>query len=290
MKKNSSRPPAAKKPGDAHLAARIKAQVVTIERVRAATGLELAQIAEMVAITPDTARKYAKGYQAASDAMIRLIEAIPDRLAARQSDAPDRKLTDRTPSIFASPKAGDVSIVQQLGEILETGEPGEIAIVRSVVDAAYKQCRKRTANGNAKPDRADDAKRIIRFPVGYQLRPIVGRIAAGMPQEAIAQTDQWLPVPPNLAPQVSFVLKVSGDSMIDREIYDGDLVLMSATREPRNGDVVAALIDHETCLKTYVTSKEGPFLKSENKSYPPKLLPVDEMIIQGVMLTKHQPE
>ena len=75
--------------------------------------------------------------------------------------------------------------------------------------------------------------------------------------------------------------------MVDADIHHGDWVMMDSDREPRNGNIVAALCDGETCLKTYVADGRGaPFLRSENQVYPPRIIPRDEMQIQGVMVGK----
>jgi repressor LexA len=79
----------------------------------------------------------------------------------------------------------------------------------------------------------------------------------------------------------SFALQVRGDSMVDAEIYEGDMVVVEP-REPRDGNIVAALIDGETSLKRYIQKKsEPPYLKAENKFYP-ELYPVTELTVQGV--------
>ncbi len=79
-----------------------------------------------------------------------------------------------------------------------------------------------------------------------------------------------------------FALKVRGESMIDAHICDGDTVILEV-REPRNGDVVAALIDGETTLKRYVVEGGRPFLRAENEAFP-DLVPVRELMIQGVLV------
>ena len=129
---------------------------------------------------------------------------------------------------------------------------------------------------------------IIEFPAGHQLRAVLGDIAAGLPQEAIAQADKWIALPPKESAENAYVLRARGDSMIDKGIYDGDLLRMSTKKEPKNGSVVAALCDHETTLKTYVSERgKPPYLKSENKKFPPSIEPADELVIQGVMIGKH---
>jgi len=79
-----------------------------------------------------------------------------------------------------------------------------------------------------------------------------------------------------------FALKVRGDSMIGAQINDGDLVILEQ-RMPKNGDIVAALIDGETTLKRYVSTQGRPFLRAENPRYP-DIHPVSELTVQGVMV------
>jgi repressor LexA len=81
----------------------------------------------------------------------------------------------------------------------------------------------------------------------------------------------------------TFALEVRGDSMIGRHIVDGDVVIVEHGQTPRNGDVVAALIDGESTLKTYVADRLKPFLRAENPRFP-KLIPAAELVIQGVMV------
>lgn len=81
----------------------------------------------------------------------------------------------------------------------------------------------------------------------------------------------------------TFALEVRGDSMIGKCIMDGDLVVLEHGMTPRNGDVVAALIDNESTLKTYLSERGKPFLRAENPRYP-KMIPVGELLVQGVMI------
>jgi repressor LexA len=116
--------------------------------------------------------------------------------------------------------------------------------------------------------------------------PIYGNIAAGMAQD-VEQERQGcisiditaLGIPRNAR---TFALKVRGDSMIDAHICNGDTVILEF-REPRKGDIVAALIDGETTLKRYLVDHGKPFLRAENPDYP-DLLPAQELIIQGVLV------
>ena len=79
----------------------------------------------------------------------------------------------------------------------------------------------------------------------------------------------------------AFAVRVSGDSMIGRHIFDGDIVLLEHGTTPRKGDIVAALIDNESTLKTMVRKNGNAWLHAENPLYP-DLIPANDLIIQGV--------
>ena len=81
----------------------------------------------------------------------------------------------------------------------------------------------------------------------------------------------------------TFALEVQGDSMTGKLIQDGDLVVLEHGMTPRNGDVVAALIDNESTLKTFIMERGKPYLRAENPRYP-KMYPASELVIQGVMV------
>ncbi len=116
--------------------------------------------------------------------------------------------------------------------------------------------------------------------------PVLGQIAAGMPVESDAEEGDVLALDAGLmglpAQAKVFALRVRGDSMLGAHILDGDLVVLER-RAPRDGEIVAALIDGETTLKRYVERNGMPFLKAENPRYP-ELQPASELTIQGVMV------
>lgn len=80
----------------------------------------------------------------------------------------------------------------------------------------------------------------------------------------------------------TFALKVRGDSMIGAHILDGDIVILEL-KLPSHGRVVAALIDGESTLKTFLVRAGKPYLRAENPNYP-NLIPAQELVIQGVMV------
>lgn len=117
--------------------------------------------------------------------------------------------------------------------------------------------------------------------------PIYGSIAAGMPetmeQETVGTVSMDLATLGLPHQRGTFALRVRGESMIDAQISDGDLAILEH-REPRNGDIVAALIDGETTLKRYVVKGSRPYLHAENSNYP-DLVPAVELIVQGVLVS-----
>ena len=135
---------------------------------------------------------------------------------------------------------------------------------------------------------------VVQVPSDHVLVPLYGSISAGYPGTGSPQglPSDYVPVPAKKARGAKFALRVSGDSMNRSEegIQDGDLVLLadSETRQPASGDIVAALVDGETCLKRFCTKKRGgPYLQSESDNPVfGKIHPARELLIQGVFLAK----
>jgi repressor LexA len=81
----------------------------------------------------------------------------------------------------------------------------------------------------------------------------------------------------------AFAVEVKSDAMTGKNILPGDYVICEQGVSPRNGDVVAAVVDRETAIKIYVTERGKPFLKSEG-SKASRQVPADESTIKGVMV------
>jgi repressor LexA len=115
--------------------------------------------------------------------------------------------------------------------------------------------------------------------------PLFGSIPAGLPQTREQDAEGCISVDVESIgykpTRNAFALRVAGDSMIGRHILDGDFVVLEHGPEPRNGQVVAALIDGASTLKTFVLKGGKPYLKAENPKYP-DLIPAQELMIQGV--------
>lgn len=116
--------------------------------------------------------------------------------------------------------------------------------------------------------------------------PLYGTIPAGLPVDAVQEPDAYVALDAATLgvrdARHLFALRVRGDSMTGAGILDDDVVFLTP-REPRPRDIVAALIDGESTLKRYLVERGQPVLRAENPRYP-DLLPVAELIIQGVMV------
>ena len=112
--------------------------------------------------------------------------------------------------------------------------------------------------------------------------PLHGRIAAGMPIEAL-EGQSTLPVPAALlGPGEHYALEVAGDSMVEEGILDGDYALIRKTETARDGEIVVALInDEEATLKTF--RREGQMIRLDpaNRNYDPQRYRPEQVRIQG---------
>ncbi len=116
--------------------------------------------------------------------------------------------------------------------------------------------------------------------------PVFGTIPAGIPQDRTQEARGCVSIDIgtlNFKPTPrTFALEVRGDSMVGKNIVEGDLVILEHGANPKPGDVVAALIDGESTLKTFILRGAKPYLKAENPKYP-DLTPATELVIQGVL-------
>ena len=108
--------------------------------------------------------------------------------------------------------------------------------------------------------------------------PLLGAIAAGSPIEAI-ETQMTIDIPHSMAGPNVFALRVRGDSMIDDGILDGDYVIVEQTINPRNGDIVVALLDKGATLKRFYKEKNRIRLQPANHNYAPMF--TTDATIQG---------
>ena len=119
--------------------------------------------------------------------------------------------------------------------------------------------------------------------------PVLGRISAGIPFMAEQHVERRIQIDPRTLPaRVSgcrlFALQVTGESMRDMGILDGDLVIAKATDQAEIGDIIVAMVDNETTVKSlYLTDSQWE-LRPANSEYKSRFVPFEQLNIQGVVV------
>jgi repressor LexA len=114
--------------------------------------------------------------------------------------------------------------------------------------------------------------------------PLLGKIAAGLPVEAL-ETAESISLSDIVGNKEVFALQVRGDSMRDEHIVDGDYVLVESTRTAREGEIVVALVKGtETTLKRYYIEGTVVRLQPSNSEMEPIFVPISQIAIQGKVL------
>ena len=115
--------------------------------------------------------------------------------------------------------------------------------------------------------------------------PILGKIAAGLPIEAISDNTNYIELPETLLKKGEyFILNIEGDSMIEAGIFDGDQVVIRKANDANNGEIVVALIDNnEATLKRIFKRGQQVALQPENRNYKTIIYGPDRIQIQGVL-------
>ena len=136
-----------------------------------------------------------------------------------------------------------------------------------------------------KGDRADPPKGAIPVAAVHALElPVMGRIAAGVPIEAISEVSHHVAVPGSMLSGRGnhYALEVKGDSMIEAGINDGDIVVIRSQSTADNGDIVVALVeDHEATLKRYRRRGSMIALEAANPAYETRVFPDHLVKVQG---------
>jgi repressor LexA len=185
----------------------------------------------------------------------RVLEFIADTLASGRSAPIPREISDKFG--WSSKRAAECHIAALIRKGRLTSEPGKARSLRVISPLAKLRAR------------------VVDIPV-------FGAIPAGLPQEREQDAEGCITVDVESIgfkpTRNTFALRVTGDSMVGRHIVAGDFVVLEHGPEPRNGQIVAALIDGASTLKTFVVKGGKPFLKAENPKYP-DLKPAQELMI-----------
>ena len=134
-------------------------------------------------------------------------------------------------------------------------------------------------------DRVDPPKGAMDVSAVHAIElPVMGRIAAGVPIEAISEVSHHVAVPGSMLSGRGqhYALEVKGDSMIEAGINDGDVVVIREQNTADNGDIVVALVEgHEATLKRYRRKGGMIALEAANAAYETRVLPEDHVKVQG---------
>lgn len=131
----------------------------------------------------------------------------------------------------------------------------------------------------------DPSGRLLPTPVLEGGIKLLGTVQAGFPSPAEEELVDTLSLDEFLIknPQASYLVKVTGDSMIDAGIMPDDLVIVERGRQPRHGDIVIAQVDGEWTMKYYEKRGTKTLLRAANKKYLP-IEPKAELVIGGVVV------
>ncbi len=114
--------------------------------------------------------------------------------------------------------------------------------------------------------------------------PLLGFVPAGGPVLTEEYIESWYDVGQDIVKKEEdhFLLKVTGESMIDAGIFDGDIVIVNSKKQPRTGDIVIALVDNQNTVKRYMNEGGKIYLKAENPAYE-NIYPEHDLFVQGVV-------
>ena len=148
-------------------------------------------------------------------------------------------------------------------------------------NAVFKRISQLVKHGLLSKDRTG---RLVPLKLQQQVR-LLGLVQAGFPSPAEEETVDLMSIDEYLIsnPQATFLLKVSGDSMIDAGVHPGDLVLIQKGLTPKHGDIVVACVDNQWTLKYFEKQKGKVILRAANKKYPP-IEPKQELVLGGVVI------
>ncbi|MDB2426208.1 transcriptional repressor LexA [bacterium] len=116
--------------------------------------------------------------------------------------------------------------------------------------------------------------------------PLLGKVAAGLPLES-HKHDEYIEVPISLVKSKNqcYALEVSGDSMIEEGIFDGDTIIINAQNVAENGEIVVAEVDNETTLKRIYKKKDQIELRPANSTMESFFYPASQVSIKGKLIS-----
>jgi repressor LexA len=233
---------------------------------------------------------------------LELLQLIDDRL---KTDGVPPSFDEMKDALSLRSKSGIhrlITALEERGFIRRMAHRARAIEVVKLPDAVSGRARGGTLPAAAMPPAATPAatvtriadrmadRRTDRMPEGETARvhalevPVMGRIAAGTPIEAIQDVSHHVAVPGGMLSGKGhhYALEVKGDSMIDAGINDGDIVVIREQTTAENGDIVVALVEgQEATLKRFRRQRGMIALEAANPAYETRLLRDDQVQVQG---------
>ena len=141
----------------------------------------------------------------------------------------------------------------------------------ALVKKGYLNVESNASRGISFQNNVEGSEVIREENSDYNRIPVIGRVAAGSPIQAIENIEGRIVIDPSIIKKSkdSFALKVKGDSMINAGIFEGDLVIVKPVASARNGEIVVALLDGEATVKTFEQKNNIIRLIPQNNNYQP---------------------
>lgn len=145
----------------------------------------------------------------------------------------------------------------------------------------HSHLKKLEEAGYIKREKNKSRSIVTKNSENFKAVPVIGTVTAGVPIFAYENVEGYIPVSNELSKgRELFILKVKGDSMIEKGIFDGDKLIVKKTSDAENGDIVVALIDDSATVKTLKKEKDYITLIPANPLYEP--IKTDNAVILGV--------
>ena len=202
-----------------------------------------------------------------------------EKLTKRQAD-----ILDALKKSIA--KKGYPPTVRELGEEVHLSSPATIHFhLEKLAEKGYiKKSEKRNRTIELLvPNEYQEDEKVVSVP-------LLGKVTAGNPIEAIEVPDEFFDLPSNIIPKGKdiFTLKVQGEIMINKGIFDKDIVIVEKKNQANNGDIVVAMTDeNEVTLKTFYKEKDHIRLQPENDTMAPILLNNVTILGKAIGLYRH---
>ncbi len=179
--------------------------------------------------------------------------------------------------------------LEELAEALGLRSRGSLhKHIQALINAGFIEPMNRLRRGVRLTEVEDLGDRISDLLPATLMLPLLGKIAAGQPLEAIAPeaATEHLAVPPNISSKDNcYVLQVQGDSMMDDGILDGDWIIVEPRQQAINGQVVVAMVDgSEATVKRILQRPDSVVLIPANSTMEPMYYAPDRVEIQGIVV------